>query len=118
VKTYVRKRDGTIASYFSTEPPYLGEAAFKLKLFETAGPIDYDDSATGKQYALIKCMATRDDKQLTFDDARKSIVDNFRKYYRNRIAQSVTELLRKKYAVTIYGDVLRQNLISSGINPQ
>ncbi len=118
VKTYVRKRNGTIASYFSTEPPYLGEAAFKLKLFETAGPIDYDDSATGKQYALIKCMATRGDKQLTFDDARKSIVDNFRKYYRNRIAQSVTELLRKKYAVTIYGDVLRQNLISSGINPQ
>lgn len=118
VKTYVRKRDGTIASYFSTEPPYLGEAAFKSKLFEAAGPIEYVDSAKGKQFALIKCMAVREERQLTFGDVRATIAADFADYYRNKIAHSVAEKLKRKYAVEIYEDVLRRDLISSGINSQ
>ena len=118
VKTFIRQRNGRISSYFSTEPPYLGKAAFELKLNEVAGPIEYTDSAGRIQYAVIKCMATRDEKQLTFEDARKTIVDDFKDYYRNKIAQSVAEKLRKKYTVTIYNDVVKQNLAATGVNPQ
>ncbi len=118
VKTFIRKRDGKIVSYFSVEPPYLGEAAFKLELNEVAGPIEYDDSANGKQYALMKCMEKRGERQLTYDDVKNSIASDFAEYYRNKIAQSVAEQLRKKYPVTIYKDVLQRNLLSGGINPQ
>lgn len=118
VRTYVRNRDGTIASYYSTEPPYLGEAAFKLKLYQVAGPVEYADSAGPKQYALIKCMATREAKQLTFEDARKTIVDDFKEYYGNVIARYVAEQLGKKYHVQIYENVLKQNLAASGVHVQ
>jgi parvulin-like peptidyl-prolyl isomerase len=115
VKTFIRKHDSTIVSYFSIEPPYLGEAAFKLKLNEVAGPIEYHDSANGNQYALIKCMEKREEKQSTYDDVKNTIVSDFANYYRNKIAQSVAEELRKKYPVAVYKDVLQQSLSSSGI---
>jgi hypothetical protein len=118
VKTYVRGPDGTLDTYFENEPPYLGEAAFGLKLYETAGPIEYNDTAKGRQYALIKCMAIREAKQLTYDDVKKTIADDFVNYHRNKIAQSVEEQLKKKYVVNIYKDVLRQALLQIGINPQ
>ena len=117
VKSFVRKRDGTIASYFSIEPPYLGEAAFKLKFFETAGPIEYVDSAKVKQYALIECKEIREEKQLTYDDVKKTIASDFADYYRNKIAQSVAEQLKKEYAYTIYKDTLQQDLLSTGVTP-
>ncbi len=115
VKTFVRTRDGKIVSYFSIEPPYLGEAAFKLNLDEVAGPIEYHDSASGIQYALIKCMEKRGEKQLTYDDVKNSIANDFADYYRNKIAQSVAEELKRKYPVTIYEDVLRQYLLPGGV---
>jgi hypothetical protein len=118
VKTYVRGRDGTLDTYLADEPPYLGAGAFKLKLYETAGPIEYYDTAKGKQYALIKCMAIREAKQLTYDDVKNTIADDFMKYYRNKITQATAEKLKKKYVVTIYKHVLDQNLLKIGINPQ
>ncbi len=117
VKTYIRGRDGTLDTYLEDEPPYLGEAAFRLKLYETAGPIEYSDTAKGRQYALMKCMAIREAKQLTYDDVKKTIADDFENYHRSKIAQSVEEQLKKKYVVTIYKDVLRQALLQIGINP-
>jgi hypothetical protein len=43
VKTFIKDRDGQIKSYLSKEPPYLGEAAFKLKEGEVDGVIEYTD---------------------------------------------------------------------------
>ncbi len=118
VKTYVRERNGTLDTYLADEPPYLGEAAFRLKLYETAGPIEYVDSANGNRYALIKCMAIREAKQLSYNDVEKTITDDFTKYYREEIAKATQNHLKEKYRVAIYRDVLRKNLLSIGIKPE
>jgi hypothetical protein len=118
VKTYIRKRDGTFDTYLEDEPPYLGEAAFRLKLNEIAGPIEYVDSAKGIRYALIKSMAIREEKHLSFKDVEKTITDDFRKYYRQEITKTTQNNLKKKYTVTVYTDVLNRILASMGIHPQ
>ena len=82
VKTFIRDREGNIKSYFSREEPFLGKAAFKLKLNETAGPVAYNDPEKGKQYAIIKCVNIRPEKQLFFADVKNSIVEDFRNYQR------------------------------------
>jgi hypothetical protein len=118
VKAYIREQDGGIKSYLGGgEPPYLGGVAMKLKLNETAGPIEYYDTTMGKQYALIKCIATREEKQLSYNEAKKTLLDDFVKYHRNRITQSIKERLKKKYSIIIYKDVLKQNIVSMGIEP-
>jgi len=118
VKTFIRNRDGIIKSYFSEEKPYLGEAAFKLKLSEIAGPIEYADSANRIHYALIKCIAVREEKQLTYNDAEKTIGDDYRKYYREKFSKATEEQLKKKYTVKIYEDILQTILLSLGIRHQ
>jgi hypothetical protein len=118
VKTFIRRRDGTLATFLGEEPPFLAEAAFTLKLNEVAGPIEYVDPEKGKEYALIKCIGTQEEKQLSYEDVNKTIADEFANYHRERIALSVAEQLRRKYSVTIYRDVLKKHLLSMGINPQ
>ncbi len=117
VKTYIRRRDGTLATYFGNEPPYLAEAAFALKLNEVAGPVEFDDPAKGKQYALIKCVGVQEAKQLSWSDVQPSIADDFATFHRQQITLAVRDRLKKKYSVTIYRDVLRKNMLSAGINP-
>jgi parvulin-like peptidyl-prolyl isomerase len=118
VKTFIRKRDGVIASYLSTEPPFLGAAALKLKASEIAGPIEYTDPGKGNMYALIKCIAAQEEKQLTYKDVEKTIAGNFREYHRARIAKLVQEQLMKNHSVTIYDDVLKKDLSLIRINGQ
>jgi len=118
VKTYIRRRDGTLATYFGNEPPFLAEAAFGLKLNEVAGPVEFEDPAKGKQYALIKCVGVQEAKQLSWSDVQPSIADDFATFHRGEIAQAVRDRLKKKYSVTIYRDVLRKNLLSAGVNPE
>lgn len=118
VKTYVRQRDGTFNTFLEEEAPFLADAAFKLKLFETAGPIEYTDPAKGKQYALVKCMATPGEKQLSYNDVEKTIGPAFTDYYWDRNNKATIERLKKKYTIKIYEDALQQNLSSIGISPQ
>ena len=96
VKTYIRQRDGTMDTFLEDEPPYLANAAFTLKLNEIAGPIEYNDTVKGKQYALIKCMAIREEKQLSFNDVEKTITTEFTNYYRDKISKATQERLKKK----------------------
>lgn len=119
VKAYVRKRDGTLATYLGTEPPILAEAAFKLKRDEIAGPVEFVDPAKGRQYALLKCIETREEKQLTYDDAKKNLPDDFAKYHRERIAEIVRERLKKKYADSVFidKDLLQEYFHARKITP-
>lgn len=112
VKTFVRDRNGHVKSYKSQEKPFLGEAAFKLKLNETSGPIEYNDPEKGKQYAIIKCANIRPEKQLLFDDVKNSIAEDFKKYQRKKLTREVREQLWKKYDIEIYKDVLTKKLTS------
>jgi hypothetical protein len=118
VKTFIRDRDSVIKSYLSVEKPFLGKAAFQLKLSETAGPIEYNDPEHGKQYALIKCIAKREEKQLLYQDVEKTMADEFIKYHREKISYSVQEQLKAKYPVKIYEDNFKKNLSVIGIPAQ
>jgi hypothetical protein len=115
VKTFIRDRSGVIRSYFSTEPPFLGEAAFRLSLSEVAGPIEYTDPRLGRQYALIKCVGKREEKQLEFQDVAKTIAGDFTAYERAKITKATEDQLRTKYAVRIDEGALRQDLLTLGI---
>jgi hypothetical protein len=115
VKTYYRDRNGVIKSYLSPEKPFLGEAAFKLKMNDIAGPIEYVDPEKGKQYALIKCIARQEEKQLEYGDVEKRIAAEYNNYYTEKIRKSTLELLKKKYPVDIRWDALNTCLASEGI---
>lgn len=110
---YIRERDGTLKSYRSPEPPYLAKASINLKLNEVAGPIEYYDSTKGKQYAVIKCIYVQPEKQLTYDDVKgKRIEEEFIKFYRQKISDDVDAMLKKKYAVKIFENVLSDIILS------
>lgn len=110
VKTFVKNRDGSFSSYLTTEKPYLAEAAFKLKLSDVAGPVEYYDPEKGEQFAVIKCVGLRPEKQLTYDDVRNTIVADFRRMDSVKFFDKNLKELKKKYSVEIYEDVLASKL--------
>ena len=113
VKEYIRERDGSLKAYKTSGGDYLAKAAFQLNLNESAGPIEYDDSTNGKQFAVIKCFQIQPEKQLTYDDVKgKRIVDEFTNYYRRKISEEVDTRLKEKYKVEIFENVL-SNAIAS-----
>jgi ASC-1-like (ASCH) protein len=113
VKTFGKYRnDDTIRSYLSIEPPFLGNAAFKLKLNEVAGPVNYLDPDQGMQYAIIKCIENKPEKQLTLEEARSQIPGDYKNAERRRIERETVERLKKKYGFKVYRDVLMRNLSS------
>ena len=118
VKTYVRGRDGSYDTFLADEPPYLADIAFKLKLYETAGPIEYTDTARGRQYALVKCVGIREEKQLSYEDVKTTIATVFTKYHRDEITRVTQDRLKEKYTVTVYTDVLNRELAAVGIKQQ
>ena len=110
VKTYIRERNGTLETFLEDEPPYLAELGFRLKLNETAGPVDYIDSAKGRQYALVKCVGIREEKQLSYEDVKTTLSAAFTKYHRDEITEATEGRLKKKYPVTVYTDVLNREM--------
>lgn len=110
VKTFIKTRDGQIKSYLSPEPPFLGEAAFRLKESETDGVIEYQDPEKGKQFAIVKCTHIRPEKQLTYADVQNSIQDEYRKFMKAKITAQVEHDLLDRYPTKIYRDVLKKNI--------
>lgn len=90
----------------------MGEAAFKLKEGEVDGVIEYTDPQKGRQYAVIKCEKRTPERQLTYDDVRKSIANDFINYHRKQISQQVTQYLYDNYEVTINEKVLAKAIKS------
>ncbi|HOT97715.1 MAG TPA: peptidylprolyl isomerase [bacterium] len=110
VKTFIRNRDGSIKSYLSVEKPYLGEAAFRTNLNETAGPIAYHDPEAGDQYAVIKNVYTQPEKQLSYDDVKNTIAEDFRKYMKDKMTRQVRNRLWQQYDAKTFPKVLDRNL--------
>ena len=107
VKMFIRERDGQLKAYRTEGGDYLAKAAMSLSLNESAGPIEYDDSTKGKQFAVIKCFQVEQEKQLTYDDVQgNKIEEEFKKYYRQEISDEVDAGLKKKYDVVIFENVL------------
>ena len=70
--------------YGGCEPPYLGEAGFKL-----------NETAKGVQSALIKCMAIREEKPLTNKELENTIGAEFKNYFWAEISKATQEQLKK-----------------------
>ncbi len=113
VKTFIRNRNGEIESYLSQEPPFLGEAAFKLNLNETVGPIQYIDPEKGQQFAVVKCINIRPEKQMLYTDVKKTIIEDYKKYYKVKMIRKVKKQLWEKYNVKIYEDVITSKVKSN-----
>jgi hypothetical protein len=113
VKIFIRERDGSLKAYRTPGGDYLAKAALNLSLNESAGPIEYDDSTKGKQFAVIKCFQLEPEKQLTYDDAKgKRVNDEFKNYYRQKISDEIDARLKKKYGVEIFENVLSKAIVS------
>jgi hypothetical protein len=113
VKEYIRERDGSLKAYRTAGGDYLAKAAFTLSLNECAGPVEYYDSTKGKQFAVIKCFQIQPEKQLTYDDIKgKKIEEEFKNYYRKKIADEVDARLKKKYSVEVFENVLSEAIAS------
>ncbi len=113
VKMFIRERDGSLKAYRTAGGDYLAKAAFALKLNECAGPVEYNDSAKGKQFAVIKCFKIQPEKQLTYDEVKgKRIEDEFNNYYSEKISEEVNTRLKKKYNAQIFENVLSEAIAS------
>jgi len=115
VKRFIRKKTGEIVSENPNEKPLLSETAFKMNQDEVLGPVEYHENENETKYALIKCVYKREEKQLTFDDVKDKIKDDFINYYREQISKEIINQLKNKYGVKIYDDVLKKKLFSVGI---
>ena len=113
VKIFIRERDGRLKVYRTEGGDYLAKAAFNLSLNESAGPIAYDDSTEGKQYAVINSFRIDPEKQLTYDDVKgERIEEEFKNYYHQKIADEVDAGLKKKHSVEIFENVLSEAIAS------
>ena len=113
VKTFIRDRsDDTIRSYLSTETPFLGKAAFTLTLNQVAGPVEYFDPERGTCYAIIKCVGIRPEKQLTLDDARKTIAADFKELQTAKIGNETAKMLKNKYGFRVFEDALMRGIVA------
>ncbi len=108
IRSFQRSRDGTIEVLNTREPPYLGEVALGLQEGEIAGPIAYDDAKEGRVYAIVRAMRRLEARQLSFDEARERVKEAFLAHHEARLAEEIASDLRKRYRVTVYGDVLAQ----------
>lgn len=114
VKMFIRERDGSLKAYRTAGGDYLAKAAFELSLNESAGPVEYDDPAKGKQFAVIKCFQIQPEKQLTFDEVKgKRIDEEFKNYYRKQISDEIDAKLKEKYKVEIMEKVLNSAISSN-----
>ena len=114
VKMFIRERDGSLKAYRTAGGDYLAEAAFNLDLNEAAGPVEYDDSTKGKQFAVIKCFQIQPEKLLTYEDVKGERVEKeFKDFYRQKISDEVDARLKKKYGIEIFQKALSEAISSN-----
>ena len=106
VKTYIKERDDGIKSFGKDEKPIFGNVGFELKESEVTGPVEFKDENDQSEYAIIKCYHIRPEKQLTYNDVKNSITEDFKNYYREKIEKEIEVQLRSKYNPVINEEVL------------
>ena len=106
VKTYIKDRDGEIKSLRFGEKPVFGDLSFKMNESGVSEPIKFEDENNQTKYAILKCYHIRPAKQLTYNDVKNSIAEDFRNYYRKKIEKDVAEKLKNKYHPEINEEIL------------
>jgi hypothetical protein len=112
VKTYIKERTGEIKSYGDDEKNTFSKIGFKMEESEIIGPEKFEDENNESKYAVIKCSNIRPEKQLTYDDVKNTIQEDFKNYYRRKIDEDIQERLKIKYNPVINQEVLAK-LIST-----
>jgi parvulin-like peptidyl-prolyl isomerase len=74
--------------------------------------VKYFDPDHGMQYAIIKCIENTPEKQLTLEEARQRIPNDYKNAERQKIENETAERLKKKYGFKVYEDVLMRNISS------
>ena len=108
VKTYIKERNGEIKSRRYNEKPVFGDVSFKLNESEVSNPIKFEDENNQTKYAILKCYHIRPEKQLTYEDVKNSITEDYRNYYKTKIEKEVEKKLKNKYQPVINDEVLNK----------
>lgn len=97
VKTYIKERNGEIKSFSSKEKPTFSKVGFEMKESEVRGPVQFNDENNQSKYAVIKCYFIRPEKQLTYNDVKNTIKEDFKNFHRQKIEKELEVELRNKY---------------------
>lgn len=115
VKRFIRDRFGKKQPDIPGEDSTFAEIAFTLAPDEVIGPLACNNPEGEKKYALIKCVKTREEKQLLYSDVKDRIKDDFIKAHREKLMAEFDKELKEKYKPVIYWDRLKIGLKSKGI---
>ena len=80
---------------------------------EIAGPVSYMDQRNGQRFAVIRATRRFEERQLSFDEVRDRVEEEFLDHHRSRLAEEVAERLRQRYPVKVHPDVLERHLAVS-----
>ena len=83
-----------------------------MKLNEVSEPVKFIDENGQTKYAVLKCKYIQPEKQLTFDEAKETIDEEFKNFYRNKLEKEIEQKLAEKYHPKYYYDVVSK-MISS-----
>lgn len=112
VKTYIKESDGKLKSLIIGQKPIFAEKAFKMKLGEVSEPIQFVDEDGVTKYVVLKCKNIRPEKYLTYEESKRIINEEFRKYYREKLKSENEKQLIEKYHPKYYYDEVNK-LISA-----
>ena len=67
------------------------------KCGQVRGPVQFNDENNQSKYAVIKCYFIRPEKQLTYNDVKNTIKEDFKNFHRQKIEKELEVELRNKY---------------------
>ena len=88
--------NGEIKSFSSKEKPIFSKVGFEMKESEVRGPVQFNDENNQSKYAVIKCYFIRPEKQLTYNDVKNTIKEDFKNFHRQKIEKELEVELRNK----------------------
>ena len=78
-----------------------------MKLNEVSGPVVFTEDGQTK-YAILKCKYIRPEKQLTYEEAKKTINEEYKNFYREKLRNEIKKKLAEKYHPKYYYDVVEK----------
>ncbi|OGU37326.1 MAG: hypothetical protein A2068_12870 [Ignavibacteria bacterium GWB2_35_6b] len=113
VKTFIKERDGELKAFNKIDKPVFAKEGFEMKLDEVSRPVKFVDEDQQIKYAVLKCKNVRPEKQLTYDEAKNIIDEEFKNYYRAKLEDEIEKRLTEKYHPKYYYDVISKMISSN-----
>jgi parvulin-like peptidyl-prolyl isomerase len=115
VRSFYRDRDGRLHTNHRIAQPDLAAAAMELEMDFAGGPFIWHDPEHGPQYAVMKAMHIREEKQLDYSEVEDRIEEDFMTYHRENIDREIVAELREKHPVLINRSLLELKLRENGL---